>query len=465
MLRTLDPHSNFFDPRDYQLLREDQKGHYYGIGMQVGPRDGRTVVMAPFPGSPAYKAGLRPGDVIETVDGKPANNLTTTEVADLLKGPRGTEVTVTVSREGAADPLSFTLVRDEISRQERGRSILVAAGDRLRQSRASSTKPPAKNWTRAAGGSARMASRAWCSICETIPAACWTRAWPWRTIFCKRTRPSFRTTGARPRRGLTRRGTATTGAIIPLWCWLTAVRLRRRRSSPAPCRTTTAPGSWAKPPLGKAWCRPCIRSRTTRGLALTTAHFYTPSGRLIQRDYSNKSFFDYYYHKDGNVRNPARCQDYRQRTDGLRRRRHHAGPEVYDARLDRLELALYRDGVFNYTRAYFAKHTTALPDGWMPDGTVLADLRDYLLKHGTNCTDAEFAADHDWIARNLAKEMYTTAFNVDVASQLYARTDPEVQLAVNAMPQAAALLESARKVMVRRTAPQEPATDTAAAAR
>ena len=100
MLRTLDPHSNFFDPNDYQLLREDQKGHYYGVGMQVGPRNGKTVVIAPFPGSPAYKAGLRPGDIIISVNDKPTEDLNTTEVADLLKGPRGTQVKIVVSREG-----------------------------------------------------------------------------------------------------------------------------------------------------------------------------------------------------------------------------------------------------------------------------------------------------------------------------------------------------------------------------
>jgi carboxyl-terminal processing protease len=65
MLRTLDPHSNFFDPHEYQALRDDQRGHYYGVGMLVGTRSSKTVVMAPFPGSPAYKAGLRPGDIID----------------------------------------------------------------------------------------------------------------------------------------------------------------------------------------------------------------------------------------------------------------------------------------------------------------------------------------------------------------------------------------------------------------
>src|SRR5258708_30049080 len=66
MLRTLDPHSNFFDPKDFEGLREDQRGHYYGVGMQVQGRNGKTIVIAPFVGSPAYKAGLRPGDVILT---------------------------------------------------------------------------------------------------------------------------------------------------------------------------------------------------------------------------------------------------------------------------------------------------------------------------------------------------------------------------------------------------------------
>src|SRR5260370_41883759 len=85
--------------------------------MMVGDRTKKTIVIMPCTGSPAYKAGIRPGDVIMTVNAKPTDNLTTTEVADLLKGPRGTQVQIVIAREGNDKPLVFNVIRDEISRK------------------------------------------------------------------------------------------------------------------------------------------------------------------------------------------------------------------------------------------------------------------------------------------------------------------------------------------------------------
>src|ERR1700685_472197 len=116
MLRALDPHSNFFDPKSYAALREEQRGKYYGVGMQVGPRNNKVIVIAPFAGAPAYRAGIRPGDIIIAVDGKQTDNMSTSDVAELLKGPKGTSVKITVLREGTDKPLDFSVVRDEIHR-------------------------------------------------------------------------------------------------------------------------------------------------------------------------------------------------------------------------------------------------------------------------------------------------------------------------------------------------------------
>jgi carboxyl-terminal processing protease len=216
--------------------------------------------------------------------------------------------------------------------------------------------------------------------------------------------------------------------------------------------------------FGKGLVQTVFPLSENTALALTTAHFYTPSGRLIQRDYANKSFYDYYYHKDPNSRDLSDVK----KTDSGRTVYGGGGitpDEKYETpKLDRLESALYVNGLFDFTRSYFATHNAALPKGWMPDEDVVEDLHDYLLKRGTKFSEAEFTMDHDWIRRNLAKEMYTSAFDLDAASQLSAQTDPEVRRAVEAMPRAAALLESARKVVAEGAASPRSAIPMAATA-
>ena len=99
MLRTLDPHSKFFDPKAFTSLREDQRGKYYGLGITVTVRFGKvTVVSPPFAGSPAEKVGLRVGDVISQVNGESTTAMDLNEVVSKLKGPRGTSVKIKVLR-------------------------------------------------------------------------------------------------------------------------------------------------------------------------------------------------------------------------------------------------------------------------------------------------------------------------------------------------------------------------------
>ena len=128
MLSRLDPHTTFFDPRAFRQLMDEQKGRYFGVGMEVGPRNNKTVILAPFPGSPAYRVGLRPGDVLVSINDKSTDNLNTTEIADLLKGPRGTPVKIVVSREGEPDYMAFTVVREEIERKSVPDGFFVAPG-------------------------------------------------------------------------------------------------------------------------------------------------------------------------------------------------------------------------------------------------------------------------------------------------------------------------------------------------
>src|SRR5215470_2248774 len=94
MLRTLDPHSNFLDPHEYLEMQRNQRAQYYGIGMVITMDGTKVIAMEPFVGSPAWRADLRRGDVIVAVDGKDVRGKDSGAVADMLRGPRGTQVKV-----------------------------------------------------------------------------------------------------------------------------------------------------------------------------------------------------------------------------------------------------------------------------------------------------------------------------------------------------------------------------------
>ena len=116
MLATLDPHSTFLDTEEFLRMREQERGSYAGVGMQIVNFGSKTIVEFPFPQTPAFEAGILPGDTIEMVDGEPVNGLDLTEVASHVKGPPGTSVRLSLSRSGLDRWLEVDLVRHVIPR-------------------------------------------------------------------------------------------------------------------------------------------------------------------------------------------------------------------------------------------------------------------------------------------------------------------------------------------------------------
>ena len=132
MLRTLDPHSNFLDPTEYQDMQRKQRAQYFGIGMLISMDGTKVIAMEPFPGSPAWRADLRRGDVIIAVDGKDVTKKDSAGVADMLRGQRGSPVTRHRDARGryrTGDGYGDSR-RD---RNQPGGCVLVEAGHRLPQ--------------------------------------------------------------------------------------------------------------------------------------------------------------------------------------------------------------------------------------------------------------------------------------------------------------------------------------------
>src|SRR5258708_26330437 len=109
-------------------MREDQGGRYYGVGMEIVTRNNKIIVVAAFEGTPAYRAGIKPGDTIIAVDGRLTENMAAGEVADSLKGPRGSTVHISILRDKTEKPIDFAVVRDEIPRPSVDLKFEIAPG-------------------------------------------------------------------------------------------------------------------------------------------------------------------------------------------------------------------------------------------------------------------------------------------------------------------------------------------------
>ncbi len=446
MLRTLDPHSNFFDPKEYAGLREEQHGKYYGIGMLLGPqpRTGKPMVVHPFGGSPAYKAGLRPGDLLFEVNGKRVDNATTTEVADMLRGPKDTKVTVIVTREGLQKPIAFNLLRGEIPRNSVDEAFWVKPGIafmRIQQFTETTGKEVEENLDRLGENNIKglvldLRENPGGLLQEGVAVA---GHWldQGQVVVSHRGR-------AYTEKPYLARGSKF-GETYPV-----VVLVNRYSASAAEIVAGALQDhdrAWVlgDTTFGKGLVQTVYPLSDNTGLALTTQHYYTPSGRLIQRDYSKMSFLDYYYGKRKETRNPT---DVKQ-TD-LGRVVYGGGgitpDEKFDApKLDAFELNVIRkNAFFNYSAHYFAGHDVKLAKGWVPAEEVLNDFHDYLMKQDVTFTEADWTKDHSWLRDGLRQEMYITAFSYEDSQKVQYEQDPEVAKAIDAMPKAARLLAESK---------------------
>src|SRR5579862_5840380 len=450
MLRTLDPHSNFFDPKDLEALREDQRGHYYGVGMSVQGRNGKTIVMAPFVGSPAYKAGLRPGDVIVKVNTTPTDNLYSTKVADLLKGPKGTPVVIKVAREGVDQPVVFNIIRDEISRKSVPDAFLLKPGigyvfiEQFNETTSHEMEEALKAMDEDQLKGLVLDLRG-------NPGGLLNEAVAVGDHFLPKGDVIVSHKGRASAEHVYTARNGNHGRDYPI------VVIVNRNSASASEIVSGAlqdhDRAWilGDNTFGKGLVQTVYPLVENTGLALTTARYYTPSGRLIQRDYSSVSFFDYYYRTNTEARNPSDVK----MTDSGRTVYGGGGispDEKFEvAKAGPLETDLFVKYIFqNYTRHFFSAHKEQLPVGWNFDTAQMDAFKTWLRGEKYEFTDVNFTKEYEPIRRRMQGEIYKTAFSVEESSKYEHTTDPEVEAAVAALPRAQALLNSASKIRAER---------------
>jgi carboxyl-terminal processing protease len=202
--------------------------------------------------------------------------------------------------------------------------------------------------------------------------------------------------------------------------------------------------------FGKGLVQTVYRLSENTGLALTTAKYYTPSGRLIQRDYSNLSLYDYYYNREGDDNN---ANHEVKLTDGGRTVYGGGGitPDVKLApyKSNKFQEALLQHyALFNFAKHYALAHK--ITQSFEVDDALLLDFRKFLDSEKITYTEGEFIENNDWLRSNLKSELFVDAFGQEEGLKVRAETDPDVIKALDLMPQARALVDNAKKVVAER---------------
>src|SRR5215470_2242174 len=456
MLRMLDPHSNFFDSRQFALLREDQRGKYYGVGMVVAPRENHTVVMAPYVGAPAYNAGIRPGDVIIKVDDKSTDGLGTPEVADMLKGAKGTVVKITVTREGYPDPLTFTVTRDEIPRHSVDIAFQLKPGIgyiRLSGFNETTDREIAESLKKLNAGSLDglildMRGNPGGLLNEAVAVG---------DMFLDKGQliVSHHGRASAERKYYSVRGNQ--GVTVPL------VILVNGNSASA---TEIVSGAVqdhdrglivGETTFGKGLVQTVTPLSENTGLALTTARYYTPSGRLIQRDYKTVSLYEYHYER----KVPEHPTEVRL-TDSGRQVTGGGGitPDIvvpYPKLNKFQQLLLQSDALFpaetgvgGFTRYYMGTKPTVSKE-FEVDDNVMLQFRQFLDKKNVRYSQADLAENQDWIKRKIKQEVFMSAFGQQEGFKILLESDPQLLAAVDAIPKARALYQNVKKIIAQRS--------------
>jgi carboxyl-terminal processing protease len=463
MLRVLDPHSNFYDPKSYAKMREDQRGHYYGVGMVIQQQGAKVFVITPYENTPSFRAGIRPGDVISAIDGKSADGMSSDLVAKALKGPKGTHVQVTMIREGQTKPLVFDLVRDEIPHPSVDLAYEIKPGigyihlTQFQETTAQEVIDAVGSFQNLHGLVFDLRNNPGGLLSQAVEV-CDHLLTKGQTIVSQRGRayPDQVYTASHGNDGkafpivvLVNRNTASAAEIV-------SGALQDHDRALIVGETT----------FGKGLVQTVYNLSENTGLALTTYHYYTPSGRLIQRNYTGVSLYDYYYNHAGASAADSTNREVKMTDSG--RTVYGGGGITPDEKVeapksnDFQDELIYKAAFFHFAAHYLANRS--VDKNFQVDDAVLADFKQFLTAQNINWTDNDINGVSDWLKVSIRQYIVTSQFGQLQGLRAMADWDPSIQKALSFLPEAQALEDNAHKVLAQKAEARNPPGQGSAAA-
>jgi carboxyl-terminal processing protease len=461
MLDTLDPHSYFLDPETSLRFTEDYTGKYYGLGIQIQKQEDRLVVIAPIEGTPAWRLGIQPGDVITHIDGESTKPLSSFEAMQKLRGEKGTKVTITIQREGLDKPFDLTITREEIplksvpyafmldEEKKIGYIFVRSFGrntvDELEEALSSLSEKGMKSLILdLRGNPGGPVFQAVDMADEFLPKGALIVSMRGRNPAYNRDFYATRNNQYEnlPLVILINQGTASASEIVA------GAIMDNDRG------LIVGEDSW-----GKGLVQTVFPLAADMAVALTTAKYLTPSGRLIQRDFSHLE--DYYLAK----RAPDEKRDVKYTIKG-RKVLGQGGItpdyEVKDTYKPITVELIFKGTFFSYGRK-FSQHQTRLSQQYvfpgelkdnqsLPPGKklftekfevtpeVLEDYLEFIKAQKINVDMAKFKEAESEIKNEIEREIFSSVISLEEGVKIFRQSDPVVLKAVEVMPEAASFL-------------------------
>jgi carboxyl-terminal processing protease len=479
MLFTLDPHSIFFPSNEFRKLKEDQASSFVGIGVQILRHDDGVYVQSVVPNTPAARAGLRYGDRIVAVDGKDAREWSSDEVSRNVRGERGKEVEIKVERVGQQTSLAFKIVRAAVPLPSIRNEFMIApatgyvgliggfqqtSDEELRQAIGELKKQGMRQLVldlrNNPGG---LLDQAIDVASEFLPRDATVVSVKGRSEYTKAA--VYKSTGTEPEEMplvvLINRNTASASEIV-------AGAIQDHGRGLVVGETS----------FGKGLVQHVFTLPFNTGLTLTTARYYTPYGRSLQRDYSSGSLYDYYVRHDETENQqtiqpgqPSPAESGVPRSTNAPAFRTAAGRVFYggggitpdiEARGLTATPARARiiEAVFYFTRQLAGGTVPGLENYRVdkpvydhdPKSTdfpindrVLEAFRNYVRKDPSrHLSDAQIDADLEFTKLRMRIEIITAAFGADEGQRVLLESDPQALRAIGVLPEARRLAESVR---------------------
>ena len=439
MLKTLDPHTHFLNTAEYQDMMEEQHGSFSGLGIVISKPtlEKPLTVIAPIEGTPAYRAGIRPGDVISQIEGVDTLDMSVDQALKKLRGPKGTQVSITVIRPGEEMPLPFTITRDDIPTRSVPYAFLIRpevgfirvsnftqTTDRELEEKLQVLKAAGMNrlildLRGNPGGLLEQAVRMADKFLTRGQKVVYTRG---RT---KGSDQEYTASGGGTHIGfpvvvLVNKYSASASEIV-------AGALQDHDRALIVGKTT-----W-----GKGLVQTVYSLSHRSALALTTAHYYTPSGRLIQRDYD--SLEDYFYLSHDEDEETSSEREIRHTDSG--RLVYGGGGITPDILVDTLKLDkflrhLENEQVFFAFAVQFNLRQKDLDRSYTVTDTTLDDFAKYLTQRKIEYAPTDLKEHEEYLRASIRKEVFSARWGNEEGFRVFAEIDPQIQKALESFPQA-----------------------------